>query len=209
MSVDNNEQYKSKVKEAYQKIVNSTSAKSKDEVEKLTKNEKVMDQFTKDMFITKEVEDLLNKRIELEYHNSQGYHALSVCADKKGLLGLKELMHKQGEDEHGHATRIISYITDMGGTAIIPKVDQMTFDFKAIDEYLSKALDLEIETTKQYTILYKQLFEIGDFLTLEFISWFLGEQREELELFRTLLDRWESVGKTNPLVFDKELKEYV
>lgn len=162
---------------------------------------------SKERFITEQVEKLLNDRIKLEYHNSQAYHALGVNADRLGMFGLKKLMHKQGHDEHGHATRLIEYITDMGGVAIIPMVDQMSFEVKSIEAALEKALELEIETTKQYTILYKELFGIGDFLTLTFIQWYLEEQKEELALFRNLLDRWNSLGKMNPIVFDKELEE--
>ena len=178
----------------------------KEEVE--TKTDKVS-QFTKDKFITSDVESLLNERIKLEYNNAQAYHSLSITADRKGMFGLKALFHKQAHDEHEHATRLKEYVTDMGGIVIVPKVDEMNLEIDDIADALSKALDLEIETTTQYSILYKELFEKCDFLTLEFISWFLSEQREELTLFRNLIDRWNSIGKSNPLVFDSELKSYV
>ncbi len=145
--------------------------------------------------INKKIEKLLNKQIAIEAGASQKYLALAVWCDVKGFAGAAKFLYEHSDEERVHMLKLVNYVNDMGGAAIIPSVAQPKTDFNSIKELFEFAYEGEKTVTQAINEIVAVSLKENDFTTHNFIQWYVNEQLEEENLYRTLLDRIELIGE--------------
>lgn len=142
----------------------------------------------KQMTIHPEVMDLLNKQIAMEMHASASYLAMASWCDQRELLHAKSLFYAQAEEEREHAMKIFTFVNDNGGSAISPSVENVNNDFESLRSIFEISLEQEIHVTESIFSIFKKARKEDDFVTEVFMQWFISEQAEEEDKFRSILD---------------------
>ena len=132
---------------------------------------------------------ILNDQIKNELHSSQIYRGMSCWLnDAKWPAGTK-LFFKYADEELTHMSKIYEYIFDRNCTAVVALCEPVKSDFADIREVVEASLEHEIEVTNNWEGIATLAKEEGDNTTYEFAQWFLKEQVEEEDKFRTILEK--------------------
>lgn len=145
--------------------------------------------------ISTDVESLLNQQIKKEAHSSSLYLSMASWCDRNGFDGSAEYFFKQSEEERCHQLKIYKYVLDMGGTAVSPEITNIKIEFNSFREVFEEALEQEIAITQSFKNIASRCHKEQDFVTMEFLNWFLKEQREEEYKARRALELFEVIGE--------------
>ncbi len=158
--------------------------------------------------ISKNMESALNHQIELEAYASQYYLAMASWCDSQGMEGAAEFLHAQSIEERGHMMRIFHFLSEVDGFAITPAIPQPPLEFKSIKEIFEKVYQHEQKVTASINKLLAICYKEDDYNTLNFLQWYVEEQREEENLARSILDKINLIGDgAQSLYFiDQEMK---
>lgn len=142
----------------------------------------------KQMTINPVIMDLLNNQIALEMKASASYLAMASWCDQRELLNSKAFFYKQAEEEREHAMKIFTFINDNGGAAMSPEIHNVNNDFDSLRGIYEASLEQEINVTESIFRIFKSARKEDDFVTEVFMQWFITEQSEEEDTFRSILD---------------------
>ena len=80
--------------------------------------------------VSKKVEQALNEQIALEASSSQYYLAMASWAETQGLEGIAAFLYTHADEERLHMLKLIKYVNERGGKALIPalKAQPQTFE---------------------------------------------------------------------------------
>jgi ferritin len=145
--------------------------------------------------LSEEVEALLNVQIKKEAHSSALYLAMGSWCDRNGFDGSATFFYKQSDEERAHMLKIFKYVCDVGGTAVSPEVTDIKLEFNSFREVFEEALEQEIAITQSINTIVDQAFKAKDFVTVEFLNWFLKEQKEEEYIARRALELFDVIGE--------------
>jgi len=159
--------------------------------------------------ISKKMEATLNKQIELECYASFLYLSMASWCDKEGLEGGARFMNRQSEEERDHMLRIFHYISEIDGHAIVPAVKQPPKEFKSAKALYQQVYEHEQKVTKSINNIVALCYKENDYTTLNFLQWYVEEQREEEALMRTIMDRIKLIGDGPQSLYyiDKEIEK--
>jgi ferritin len=133
------------------------------------------------------VVDALNGQVVEEFTASLQYTAIALYFDAETLPQLSHFFHLQATEEHGHAMKLLQYINDAGGLPIIPATKEVKNQFESVEEAVELALNQELTVTDQINNLVGIAFKENDYLTHQFLQWFVTEQLEEVSSMSDLL----------------------
>ena len=69
--------------------------------------------------------DALNRQVLMEAQSSQAYLAMGSWAEiQPGLKGVTQFFFQHSEEERMHMLKLIHYINERGGVAIVPALKQ-------------------------------------------------------------------------------------
>ena len=142
----------------------------------------------KQMTINPVVMDLLNNQIALEMKASASYLGMASWCDQRELLNSKEFFYKQAEEEREHAMKIFEFVNDNGGAALSPEVKNVNNEYESLLSIYEASLDQEIQVTQSIYKIFKSARKEDDFVTEIFLQWFITEQAEEEDKFRSIID---------------------
>ena len=145
----------------------------------------------------------LNEQIGYEFAASQQYVAIAVHYDSETLPQLAAHFYRQAVEERNHAMMMIQYLLDRGETVTIPAVAQPREQFDDAAAPVRLALEQEKRVSEQCAELTKLAREEGDYLSEQFMQWFLKEQVEEVSSMSDLLRTIEHAGPHLLLVEDQ------
>lgn len=153
------------------------------------------------------IEKALNGQIEVEARSSQFYLAMASWADTKGFGGVSQFLYRHSDEERQHMLKLIHYVNERGGKAVIPSLDQPPTDFDSVQEIFKQLFEHEREVTKQINGVVDACLSEKDYTTHNFMQWYVSEQIEEEALARTILDKLALIGndKGGLYLFDREL----
>ncbi|MBL4676984.1 MAG: ferritin, partial [Mucilaginibacter sp.] len=78
---------------------------------------------------------------------------------------------------------------------ISPEVTDVKQEYNSFREVFEDALDQEISVTQSIKKIYARCLNEQDYVTNEFLNWFLKEQREEEYKARRALELFEVIGE--------------
>src|SRR5256885_4123411 len=132
------------------------------------------------MLTSQKVIDAINEQIGYEFSAELQYYAIAAHFAAEALPQLSQHFFKQAEEEKGHALRFIKYVVDAGGRVVIPGIDAPKSKFKTPRDAVKLSLDQEIHVTQQINGLVGLARKQNDYITINFLQWFLTEQLEEV-----------------------------
>lgn len=157
--------------------------------------------------LSEKLETLLNNQVQHEFSAQNWYLSMSSWADIKGYHGTASFFLEQSKEEQFHAMKIFHYINERDGHAIAPAIAKPDSEFKSIRHLFERGLELEQENTAKINKLMDAAQDENDHATEQFLQWYVDEQVEEEDLFRTILDKLNILGDQGPGLYmlDQEL----
>jgi ferritin len=129
----------------------------------------------------------LNEQIAYEFAASQQYVANAVYYDEETLPRLAAFFYRQAMEERDHALMMVQYLLDADESPTIPGVAAPETQFGDLVAPIALALDQERRVSDQIAALAAVAREHGDFLSENYMGWFLKEQVEEVATMSALL----------------------
>lgn len=145
--------------------------------------------------LTEEIENILNAQVKVEAHSSSLYLAMSAWCDDQGLDNASKFFAKQSEEERAHMLKLFNYISNRGGRPISPEVTNIPVDFESFRSVFEQALEQEMFVTQQFNNMADLCVKSKDYVTFNFIQWFLAEQVEEEYVARRILELFDIIGE--------------
>ena len=131
--------------------------------------------------------DRLNDQIAYEFAASQQYIANAAYYDSMTLPRLAAFFYAQAVGERNHAMMMVGYLLDADARVTIPGVAPPETEFGEIVAPVALALEQERRVSDQIGELMGVAREESDFLSEQFLQWFLKEQVEEVSSMSSLL----------------------
>jgi ferritin len=154
------------------------------------------------------VEKALNDQIQKEASSSQFYLAMASWAENNGLNGTAKFMYTHSDEERFHMLKLVKFVNERGGKAIIPKVDEPPREFNDLGNVFELLLAHEIKVTESINNLVDICLQEKDYTTHNFVQWYVSEQLEEEALARMVLDKVRLIGndKGGMYLLDRDLE---
>lgn len=138
--------------------------------------------------------DALNKQIYEEFYSSNLYLSMASWCEGQGLAGCADFMYEHAVEEKEHMMRFFRYINEMDGHAEVPELPKPPVQFDSIQNVFGAAFEHEKFITGKINELVALSTELKDYATLNFLQWFVDEQREEEATFKEILDKLNLIG---------------
>ncbi len=132
--------------------------------------------------------DRLSEQISNEFAAAQQYIANAVYYDAQTLPRLAAFFYAQAVEERNHAMMMVQYLLDADADVRIPGIGEPESEFADVVAPVALALEQERRVSDQIAALMGVAREEGDFLSEQFVQWFLKEQVEEVATMSSLLD---------------------
>lgn len=129
----------------------------------------------------------LNRQVGNEFGAQQQYIANAVYFDGRTLPRLAAFFYGQALEERNHAMMMVRYLLDSGAEVAIPGVQAPETEFADIVAPVALALEQEKRVSDQIAALAAVAREENDYLSEQFVQWFLKEQIEEVSTMSSLL----------------------
>ena len=132
--------------------------------------------------------EALNEQIGSEFGSSQRYLTAAIWYDSQTLPRLAKLFYDQALEERQHGLMMARYLLDWGVRPRVPGIPEPGQEFVDFVEPITKALEQERSVTDQISKLAMIAREENDYVSEQFMHWFLKEQVEEIDLFLSLVE---------------------
>jgi ferritin len=139
------------------------------------------------MLTSQKIVDTINEQIGYEFSASLQYLAIAAHFAAEALPQLSSHFFKQAEEEKDHALRFIKYVVDVGGRVKIPAIEAPQALFQTAEAAIQLSYDQEVKVTHQINALVELARSENDYITINFLQWFLTEQLEEVSSMDNLL----------------------
>jgi ferritin len=160
------------------------------------------------MLLSEKMLSALNNQVKLEAESSQVYLAIASWLETQpGLEGYTEFFYRQSDEERHHMLKLIHYINDRDGHAIVTALDMPKNSFGQVVEVFQDFLDNELLVSKSINDLVELSLNEKDYLTFKFLQWYLDEQLEEEKMAKTMLEKLQLVGSDRGGIYqlDKDI----
>ncbi len=157
-----------------------------------------------------EIERLLNDQIKYEAKASAQYLAMACWADTRGYNGIADFFYTQSEEERAHMTKLVKFINERSGIAVIPAIEKPRDDFKSLMDLFETFLSSEEFVTEKINNVIFECLQHKDYNVHNFMQWYVAEQLEEEAVARTLLDKLKIIGddKSGHYLFDRDINSF-
>lgn len=158
--------------------------------------------------LKEKIEKALNEQVEFEAQSSQAYLAMASWAECKGLEGVSNFLYGHSDEERMHMLKLVHFINERGGKAIVPSLPQPKLEFESIQEVFETLLNHETQVTEAINNIVDLCLSEKDYTTHNFMQWYVSEQMEEEALARTVLDKLAMIGndKGGLYLFDRDIE---
>ncbi|MCC6818318.1 MAG: ferritin [Bacteroidia bacterium] len=157
--------------------------------------------------LSKKIEKALNAQILLEAESSHYYLAMASWAESEGYNGTAEFLYTHSDEERIHMIKLVRFINDRGGKAVIPSLKEPASKFKSLTEIFDIILNHEILVTSEINKVVDICLSEKDYTTHNFMQWYVAEQLEEESLAKTYVDKLKLMGgdKGALYMFDRDM----
>jgi ferritin len=158
--------------------------------------------------LNKKVETALNNQIEIEAQSSQFYLAMASWAEVNGLAGTAAFLYTHSDEERMHMLKLVKYVNERGGHAIIPALTQPPVKFKNVHSIFESLLKHEIFVSSEINKVVDVCLSAKDYATHNFMQWYVAEQIEEENLARLIMDKLKLIGNDSGglYIFDRDIQ---
>lgn len=159
--------------------------------------------------LSKNIETALNKQIRIEAESSQVYLSMACWAEIQGLEGVAQFMYKQSDEERMHMLKLVKYVNERGGHAVVTDLKAPKTTFGTMKEMFVELYNHELFVSNSINELVHVTFEEKDYATHNFLQWYVAEQIEEEAQAKTILDKINLIGddKGGLYLFDRDIQQ--
>jgi ferritin len=155
--------------------------------------------------LNKKVEKKLVEQIEKEGYSSSLYLAMASWAESNGMEGTANWMYAQSDEERMHMLKIVKYVNERGGRALISSFDKPPAEFKSVKAMFEQVFEHEQKVTASINDIVEVCLNEKDFTTHNWLQWFVTEQIEEEASVSSILDKFKLLGDHNLYLFDRDI----
>jgi ferritin len=155
--------------------------------------------------LNKKIESILVAQIEKEGYSSNLYLAMASWAEVNGYSGIAGWLYEQSDEERIHMLKIIGYINERGGHAIVPTLNEPPVNQKSVTSMFEDVLKHEQFISQSINDIVASCIEEKDYTTHSWIQWFVNEQIEEEAQVQKILDKLSMLGEANIYLFDRDI----
>ena len=158
--------------------------------------------------LSKTIQEALNQQVKIEAQSSQIYLAMASWAEiQPGINNITSFFYKHSDEERMHMLKLIHFVNERGGFAVIPALEQPNKTYPSIHHAFKELLKHEIYVSESINRLVDISLQEKDYATHNFLQWYVAEQIEEEALARTLNDKLEMIGddKGGLYLFDRDI----
>jgi len=158
--------------------------------------------------LSEKMKQALNAQIAMEAQSSQAYLAMASWAEiQPGLDGVTAFFYKHSDEERMHMLKLISFLNERGGFAVVPPLDQPVLTFPSLKHAFNALLQHELSVSESINELVDISLQEKDYATHNFLQWYVMEQMEEERLARECNDKLELIGddKSGLYLFDRDI----
>lgn len=155
--------------------------------------------------LNKKIEKILNEQIEKEGYSSHLYLAMASWAEVNGYAGTSGWLYVQADEERIHMLKLVVYVNDRGGHALIPTIKQPPVDYGNVKELFKAVLEHEQFISESINNIVAECISEKDFTTHNWIQWFVNEQIEEEKSAKEIIDKLTLVGDGQLYQFDRDI----
>lgn len=158
--------------------------------------------------LSKKMADALNQQVLMEAASSQAYLAMGSWAEiQPGLKGVTEFFFRHSDEERMHMLKLIHFINERGGFAVVPALNQPVLTFVSLKQAFEELLKHELAVSNSINDLVEIALSEKDYATHNFLQWYVMEQMEEERLAREMNDKLELIGddRSGLYLFDRDI----
>jgi len=158
--------------------------------------------------LSQNMKDALNGQVLMEAQSSQAYLAMGSWAEiQPGLKGVTQFFFRHSDEERAHMLKLIHYINERGGFAVIPALNQPVLTFVSLKAAFEQLYKHEVKVSESINNLVEISLGEKDYATHNFLQWYVLEQVEEERLARECNDKLEMIGddKSGLYLFDRDI----
>ena len=158
--------------------------------------------------LSKTMQDALNLQVQLEAQSSQAYLAMACWAEiQPGLKGVTDFFFHHSDEERMHMLKLIHYVNERGGFAIVPALTQPILTFTSLKSAFEVLYKHELKVSESINNLVDIALKEKDYATHNFLQWYVMEQMEEEKLARDCNDKLELIGddRSGLYLFDRDI----
>ena len=131
------------------------------------------------MFISKKMQDAINKQIQAEFYSAYIYLSMSAYFQTLTLPGVASWLRVQFQEEQGHALKLYDYVIERGGEVELFAIDKPRLTWESPLAAFKEVLKHEQHVTALIIGLYEVAVDERDYATQVMLQWFISEQVEE------------------------------
>jgi ferritin len=146
--------------------------------------------------------EALNDQVANEFGASHQYVAIGAHYESQTLPQLARFFYAQAVEERGHALMMVKYLIDTDSPVRLREVAAPKAEFADHIAPIRIALEQERTVSRQIGELFAVAREEHDYLSEQFVQWFLKEQVEEEATMLELLDVAERV-RDQPMTLEE------
>lgn len=158
--------------------------------------------------LSKTMQEALNNQVKLEAASSHSYLAMASWSEiQPGLDNVADYFFQQSEEERIHMLKLLRFINERGGFALVPSLEQPILTYKSLKNMFEDFLNQEIQVSNSINELVDRALSEKDYATHNFLQWYVSEQIEEEKSARVLNDKLELIGedKGGLYLFDRDI----
>ena len=158
--------------------------------------------------LSQAMKDALNNQVLMEAQSSQAYLAMASWAEiQPGLKGVTQFFFRHADEERMHMLKLVHYINERGGFAVIPALQQPALTFVSLKKAFEELMRHELKVSESINNLVELALKEKDYATHNFLQWYVMEQMEEERLARECNDKLEMIGddKSGLYLFDRDI----
>lgn len=161
--------------------------------------------------LNKEMINKLNKQINLEFYSSNLYLQMAAWAEHNGLPGSAAFLKAHAREEQEHMLRLFNYLLETGDLPVLGEIKAPESDFESLEQLFEMTMNHEVLVTGGINDLVATALEGKDFSTFNFLQWYVAEQHEEENLFKSILDKFKVIGTDGRGLYliDKEIGKLI
>lgn len=152
--------------------------------------------------------DAINNQIKAEEESSRLYFAMANWCETHGFAGSATYLYQHADEERMHMVKLVKYLNERGAHAKTMALEEPQNEWPDIKSVFKGVLLHERKVTELINNLYEVCLTEKDYLTSNFLQWYIQEQVEEEASAHTVLDKLElaSTSQGGLFHFDKEME---
>ncbi|KFM21671.1 putative ferritin-2 protein [Marine Group I thaumarchaeote SCGC AAA799-B03] len=149
------------------------------------------------MKVSNEILQLLHEQIAMEANASSYYLSVASWCKVTGYEGAACFFRAHSAEEREHMLKIIQYLNELKIHVKIPSIEEPPQNMESLEQVCKIALDNEQNVTKSINKIIDTAQKENDHRTNVFLEWFVNEQIEEEDLFETIMQKFDVIGRDN------------